>query len=492
MPLKRSPITRLSTAGLWLVCAWQVTNGLLLSLLAARNWRWLCQRRRTLLATGAERDLSVAVLLAAYQEAGTIETCLWAINQLDRRDVSNLAVYVIGTAREEGDRHAPGHTFAAVAAVRHAPGFSVEVRYVHDPSPVGGKAEQLNYALAMHHAELESCDYLLVLDADVVVSPDLLTIAARELALRRAQHMPEPIVLQPLVVTTPPAPGSGGLTGGLLAADAMMQTRWRLGFELTRMRAAGWAAAGEGTLRRIVEPVVYCVGACLFVQTRYALRHGFPTPVEDTALGYRLTFARQPMAPIPALAFNPNEARVGDIIRQSGSWFLSGQSIYRELAAYLAGPDARTPEDRARAIWMVARDQGRMLSWLPAPCIITALIALHLRRSHPRDWRPVRLWVLLFLLDATSCERAIAWMRARPCGVALAGFDGARVGTTLVGCHLRWAIRSALPALSLVGQWARCRLRSDVATWRQTIPGATRGKLARLRRDSAGFPADQA
>ena len=491
MPLKRSPISRLTTVGLWIVCAWQVTNGLLLSVLAVRNWRWFCQRRRTLLATRAERALSVAVLLPAYQEAGTIEACLWALHALDRRGVRDLVVYVIGTAREGGDRHAPGHTYGAVEAVRHAPGFGVEVRYVHDPSEAGGKAEQLNYALDTHRAELEPFDYLLVLDADVTVSPDLLTIAGAELALRNAQRLPDPIVLQPLVVTTLPASASSGLTGGLLAADAMMQTRWRLGFELTRLRTAGWAAGG-GALRRVVEPVVYCVGACLFVQTRYILHHGFPTPVEDTALGYRLTFARQPMAPLPALACNPNEAQVGDIIRQSGAWFLSGQSIFRELAGYLARPGPRSPGDRARAVWMVARDQGRMLSWLPAPCIITALIALHLRRSHPRDWRPVRLWVLLFLLDATSCERAIAWMRARPCGVALAGFDGARVGTTLVGCHLRWAIRSALPALSLVGQWARCRLRSDVATWRQTIPGATRGKLARLRRDSAGFPADQA
>src|ERR1044071_5219653 len=131
-------MTRWTTTGILAVCSMHVTNGLLLSVMAARNWRWLCQRRQTLLATSVEQEHSVAILLPAYQEAGTIESCLWSINNLERRGVANLVVYVIGTAREQGDRHARGHTFAAVEAVVHTPEFGVDVQYVHYPFQHGG------------------------------------------------------------------------------------------------------------------------------------------------------------------------------------------------------------------------------------------------------------------------------------------------------------------------------------------------------------------
>jgi hypothetical protein len=415
----------------------------------------MCQRRRTLLGRSENRELAIAVFLAAYQEAGTIEKCLWGLNNLDRRSVGNLVIYVIGTAREEGDLHAPGHTFASVDAVINAPDFGVDVQYVHYPWNVGGKAHQLNYALELHRTDLEAFDYVLVVDADVVVSPDLLTIAGKELALRTVEHLEEPVVLQPLVLTTVPESGNGGYKSGLLVADAMLTSIWRLGFEFTRMRTARWAAEGGGLARRIIEPVVSCVGACMLVNMRYALQNGFPTPVEDTALGFRLTFSRLPIVPIPALAFNPNETQLGDIIKQAGSWFLSFLSIYRELVMYLTGPGSGSLGDRVRAIWLVARDQGRMLGWLPGPFISLLLIALHLLRRRPGDWIPIRTWVVLLVLGYSSCERVISWIRARPCGMSLAGFDYSSVGKVIVGCHLRWIIRSLLPSIYLVGQRLR-------------------------------------
>ena len=448
-------MNRFTSIGVWLLCLWRINNGIVVNVLTIANWHWLCQRRRTLLEQSEDRALSVAVFLAAYQEAGTIEKCLWGLNSLDRHSVDHFVIYVIGTAREEGDPHSPGHTFASVDTVINAPDFGVDVQYVLYPWKVGGKAEQLNYALELHHTSLEQFDYVLVVDADVVVSSDLLTIAGKELALRAAEHLEEPVVLQPLVLTTVPESSNGGYKSGLLVADAIMTSIWRLGFELTRMRTAHWVAEGEGLVRRIIDPAVYCVGACMLVDMRYLLQNGFPTPVEDTALGFRLTFLRLPIVPIPSLAFNPNETGVGDIIKQSGSWFLSILSIHPELVMYLTGAGSSSFGDRVRAIWLYTKDQGRVLDWLPGPFISLLLIAVHLIRGRPRDWTPVRAWLVLLVLHYSSCERVISWIRARPCEIYLAGFEYPSVGKVIVGCHTRWIIRSLLPAIYLIRQRLR-------------------------------------
>jgi len=322
--------------------------------------------------------------------------------------------------------------------------------------------------LKVHRADLEAFDYVLVVDADVVVSPDLLTIAGKAVAVRDAEHLEEPVVLQPLVLTTVPESRNGGYESGLLVADALMTSIWRLGFEFTRMRTARWAAEGGGLARRVIEPAVYCVGACMVVDMRYVLQNGFPTPVEDTALGYRLTFARLPIVPIPALAFNPNETEVSDIVAQSGSWFLSILSIHRELATYLTGAGSSSFGDRVRAIWLFTKDQGQVLGWLPGPFISLLLIALHLMRGRPRDWTPVRAWAVLLVLDYSSCERVISWIRARPCEIHLAGFEYPSVGKVIVGCHLRWIIRSLLPSICLIGQrLRRLGFRFRLAPWQR-------------------------
>jgi hypothetical protein len=456
-------MNKYTAIGVWLLCLWRINYRIAVSALAIANWHWICQRRRTLLETSENRELSIAVFLAAYQEAGTIEKCLWGLNNVDRRSVGKFVIYVIGTAREEGDLHALGHTFASVDTVINAPEFGVDLQYVHYPWNVGGKAHQLNYALELHRAELDAFDYVLVVDADVVVSPDLLTIAGKEVALRAAEHCEEPVVLQPLVLTTVPESGNGGYKTGILAGDAIILSEWRLGFEFTRMRTARWAAEAGGLAKWLIEPAVYCVGACMLVDMRYVLQNGFPTPIEDTALGYRLTFLRLPIVPIPTLAFNPNETGVGDIIRQSVSWFLSLLSIYRELVTYLTGAGSSSAGNRVRAIWLFTRNLGWQLGWLPGPYISLLLIALHLKRGRPRDWTPVRAFAVLLVLDYSSCERVISWIRARPCETSLAGFEFPSVGKVIVGCNLRWIVRSLLPSIYFIGQRLRSRYRSIAA-----------------------------
>src|SRR3954452_20784760 len=127
---KGTSMNRFTSIGVWLLCLWHVNNGIVVSDLTVTNWLWLCKRRRTLLGRSENAELSIAVFLAAYQEAGTIEKCLWGLNNLDRSSIGNFVIYVIGTAREEGDLHDPGHTFASVDVVINAPDFGVDVQYV--------------------------------------------------------------------------------------------------------------------------------------------------------------------------------------------------------------------------------------------------------------------------------------------------------------------------------------------------------------------------
>lgn len=282
--------------------------------------------------------------------------------------------------------------------------------------------------------------------------------------MRAAERLEEPIVLQPLVLTTVPESRNDGYKSGLLVADALMTSIWRLGFELTRMRTARWAAEGGGLARRIIEPVVYCVGACMLVDMPYVLQNGFPTPVEDTALGFRLTFSRLPIVPIPTLAFNPNETSMRDIIKQSSSWFLSVLSIYRELVTYLTGAGSGSLGNSVRASWLFTRDLGRTLGWLPGPFISLFLLALHLIRGRPTDWNPIRTWLVLLVLDYSSCERVISWIKARPCEISLVGFEYSSVGKVIVGCHLRWIIRSLLPSFYLISQRLRFRRKLVLGT----------------------------
>ena len=436
-------------SALWIACLWQIGNGVLLTPYAIANWLWLTASRRRLLVRRSPGQARFLILIPVLHEAHRIGASLLSIESMVNTYGGGATVVVITTEKEGIDLNDRRHTAFALQETIRRRQFSLPVLHFHYNSPDGTKADQLNFAIDSLRGSRDAFDYVLVTDADTRMDSRLLCVMNSMLAEREARGLPFPVAMQPVVLTSAPTGHFRGFGNLVATADAVIQSRWRLGFELMRMRLASAAAAHRGLLWRIIEPIVYCVGACFAVKAVYIFEHRFPTPMEDTALGYRLSFAGLEIAPVPSVATTAGEVGVGRIVRQQAHWFLSTGTLSKEWVDYVRGPTRHSM--RVRATWLFVKDQARRLGWLPGPFITIGLLGLFAITNREKARRGLTIWVALSILGYMTCFPVVSLINSAIKGRIMSPPGSSAVLGTLT-CHLGWVWRSLLPAVFLVSR----------------------------------------
>ncbi|MGH3319269.1 MAG: glycosyltransferase [Streptosporangiaceae bacterium] len=167
---------------------------------------------------------------------------------------------------------------------------SERMEVLHDPSPAGNKASQLNWAV--HRLDrrpdlLDDRAWVGVFDFDSQPHPD----TAAWVAARARRGRPEAIQVVPINVTTLTGPPANAFARAVILTEGLHHATRSLGVER-------WKLDRSEAGRRMPQ---YLVGAGMFVR-RDALRTagGFPF-VDDVPLGYRMFLDRARFATVPVL-----------------------------------------------------------------------------------------------------------------------------------------------------------------------------------------------
>ena len=306
-----------------------------------------------------------------------------------------------------------------------------------DPRSAGGKPARLDYVVQSLGQRGARFDYIVMVDADTLVPPDLV-IRLMETAGAETRR-DWPAALQPLLVSLP---GDGG---GLFArAEAAMHTRWRLGYELTLLRIAG----RDGQRRkRPWTPLSYAVGCCLAVRIDYA-RQGFHIPAEDLGLGYALARGDLALVPVPVVVETTTKATVRDIAARHVAWF-------RFSRVALGEPGASGPA-RMRSNLLVFAERLRLLAWVPGTALFVVGLGCQFA-ARPLPEAAYTAGILFGFAGATYVTAGLGLLWAGP--TFTRGWDNQRF-STVAACMARWTwscggAAAIVAADRLLTHWSR-------------------------------------
>lgn len=376
--------------------------GLLIDVACPINVRWLRRRRAAnAVEPGAAVPSRYLVVIPTVGEA-TLRATLDAVAAVEVPAALAMDVVVVGP---------PEYERGAM------PGISRLPPPPHDRS----KPAQLEHALRSRRAPgREEYDYVVMVDSDTIVPPDMLV----QMTAAAAAPTPDdwPRALQPLVVSAP-----GGRSGAT-RADAALHTRWRLGYELSLLRIAH----GRGHRRRRWAPYTYAVGCCLAVRWDRACE-GFGRPAEDLSLGYELSAAGHAMAPVPTIAVTVTKGHVLGTARRNLTWWLAGRRALR---------DQHVSDRRSRILR--ALERVRLYAWVPGPLIFSAAVgAQWLQAEGAVD---PRLALLLAAPVVTYVVAGVALLLSGPEMRPGWRQPSLRTATTTIAWGLlRWTWACALP-----------------------------------------------
>ncbi|QIQ04459.1 hypothetical protein [Streptomyces liangshanensis] len=201
----------------------------------------------------------------------------------------------------------------------------VSLRHLHHVSTAGAKSGQLVHAVerlpGILPADADPArTYIGVYDADSQPDRTTLTHLSRVVAAAHRRQGEGPALVQqlPLQLRRPYAarPGPADL---LLRAHAAADLRRRMGVEAYRIHAQARLRRHRwlpDRLRTVLEPVVYGIGAGLFVRHDVLLSIGmYEEPVDDLLVGYKLSSAGASTAVLPVFNLVDRYARVGALGR---------------------------------------------------------------------------------------------------------------------------------------------------------------------------------
>ncbi|MER7776841.1 hypothetical protein ABTZ21_17850 [Streptomyces sp. NPDC096191] len=321
-----------------------------------------------------------------------------------------------GTLRAELDavpttREVAGALLPEVAAEH--PGVSLH--HLHYPDE-GAKSSQLVHAVERLPELLPpdaapSFTYVGLYDADS--QPDLDTLTHLAAAVSPDGGGPAPDLVQqlPLQLRRPHAARPGG-ADVLLRAHALADLRRRAGVEAHRLLARSRIRAARlpAGVTAVAEPVVYGVGAGLFVRHDTLVSIGmYEEPVDDLLVGYKLSSAGAVMEVLPV--FNlvdryPGTAALGKAYALVAHGSLAG---CRRL---MADPVLRA--FRLRNTVVLVKEGLDTLWWFAGPAVVLAALGtLVARGAHG----PLLAWAFAACaytpLHAWWCvRRARRWLAA--------------------------------------------------------------------------------
>lgn len=283
-------------------------------------------------------------------------------------------------------------------------------------------------------------DYIVMLDADTIVGPDLIEALIDAAGEDRSGW---PLALQPMVLSVAPRHRASALH-----ADAIMHTRWRLGWETTLLRLARKPGTAQ---RRTWVPLNYAVGACLAVRGGHGLFEG---PSEDLNIGYDLS--RRGFATVQARTVVITETK--ETVRQTA---LRNLVWWEGCHAALA----RRRRDSHRTFLLRRLEQLRLCAWVPGPGLIVLALAAQAALVSPRT---AANWMLAVgALALTSYLTGVGTMRlaARNFWPSAAAFV-----PTAAWCTVRWIWTCVLPMALLAQRMARTGTTAARVSLERSLP----------------------
>ncbi|WP_431936248.1 hypothetical protein [Micromonospora sp. RP3T] len=270
----------------------------------------------------------------------------------------------------------------ASQASRGNPDARLPVVHLHQPPEEGGKASQLNFALAHLDTLLGAAGqgdrentYVLVYDADAI--PDRGTLSAIANLARRHAHdtgSRPGMIQQHRLPTRLPGPLPGGPTGFVLAAEWIMLVRRCLAIEWARLllseRVARWP---RGLLRTLVQPVVYGVGCGMTVRVpELTAIGGFPEPMEDVGGGFRLSLQGASMLPLRRCVADETYTDLRSVVNLHGRVYCA----YRRPARHRGAVAGVSRLNRVERTVLVNKIRVDIAAWLvAAPVCLAAAVS---------------------------------------------------------------------------------------------------------------------
>jgi len=476
---------------LWGVLLW----GVLLTARAALAARTLDRRRAALKpSTGAVPH--VVLLVPALREQDLLEETVRAAAGLDHPP-DRLHIVVVTTEREEREKRAASAGLTTLAAALReggatdaasrlagvvpsgrAAGIASRTRASADPvdtllaevdavpttsevaaailpelaaehagvglhhlhyTEEGGKSSQLVYAVErlvelLPPEATASFTYVGLYDADS--QPDRTTLRhLSAVATRDGQEAPDLIQQLPLQLRRPHA-ARPGRADALLRSHALADLRRRAGIEAHRILSRGRIRASRlpAGLATIVEPVVYGVGAGLFVRHDTLVSIGmYEEPVDDLLIGYKLSSAGASMEVLPV--FNLVD-RYASVTALSRAYAVVAQGSLTGCRRLLSDPALRAYRLRnTTVLFKEGLDTGW---WFIGPATLFAAFLALLAQGR---YEELLVWTASALaytaLHTVWCvRRAEHWLRTHRGADARAEPPGGSRGVTLVPAFL--------------------------------------------------------
>ncbi|MGK5641612.1 hypothetical protein ACSNOK_25320 [Streptomyces sp. URMC 126] len=248
----------------------------------------------------------------------------------------------------------------------------------------GAKSGQLVHAVERLGALLPAgadpaFTYVGLYDADS--QPDRTTLLHLAAAATRGDGPPPDLVQQlPLQLRRPTA-ARRGAADALLRAHALADLRRRAGVEAHRIlaRARIRSARLPAAVTAVAEPVVYGVGAGLFVRHDTLVAIGmYEEPVDDLLVGYKLSAAGASMDVLPVFNLVDRYATVSALSR---AYALVAHGSLAGCRRLLTDPALRAHGTRNTVV--LAKEGLDTLWWFAGPAVVLgAAAALAVRGAH--------------------------------------------------------------------------------------------------------------
>lgn len=312
-------------------------------------------------------DPKIHILIPVLNETSVIQQNVSLFANLD----GVYTLHYITTERESVIKNGANETKNELGRLRDK-GFVFNI--IHYPYTHGAMAHQLNFAVdeLTEHGIIKNHDYVLVYNADSKVHQSIIEDLYLYLELK---NYPE-VVHQPALFLDNYS-SFKGWTSPILKNIALLQSRWTIVCEITRILTSG---SSRRSTRFFESGHLVGHGMLLRIDTLKEIG-GFFTQYknEDLPMGYVLGNLGKKINIFPYLENGESPRTLLQVIRQYTTWYFGASGYIKYARDYFK----KTNRFQMRALVTALRNQIRALVWLLSGIFWFLVISVPLIMGYP-------------------------------------------------------------------------------------------------------------
>lgn len=203
--------------------------------------------------------------------------------------------------------------------------YNIElVNVIHYPYDTGYMADQINYLIKYlnNGSIVDLATFFAIYNIDSAPNRDTLREISKEITLFENKHSLKLNVVQQSSLFTK----NLNKISGILRGAALLQTKWTLVHELSRLRKQSASVSFESKtyLQSFIRTKLgHCVGHGLFVRLDYFKDNMLPTDTinEDLPYGFYQSVLKEPILPVKVLENSDSPESFRSLINQKKVWF---------------------------------------------------------------------------------------------------------------------------------------------------------------------------